>query len=509
MDKRLPVLLVAVLVVLGSGASETRASCDGPVPMSHYLDSYFLCEEFGPTGAFAYQQSDPAGVNTAAVDILCIAPDGTRCFGSGSGSGYDNQVTIETDWSNPGIAGCPLSPSGPQRVVAVVATGGFIAGSALIVSLSGADPDFGYIVEAAHPFDPASGLAFPLSCGETVAQASTSGGQVHLHFRHPPIHTDCDPESIGVLFLTACRDAFSPSLSFGPVYTRVQPCSDGVELRREFWTSTGVVPAADGWATIILDASPPGYCTFIGGTTVLNGVETGVVTGFVLSNVDCTDNDGDGYATCGGGGGDCDDHNAAVHPGATEICNGIDDNCDRQMDEGFDLDGDGIADCFDNCPAVANVGQENRDGDPIGDVCDNCPDVTNPDQLDTDFDTIGDSCDNCPTIPNVDQNPCVCSYCGLPNVTISFSSPLGKGSGLVTWNTVLEIDIVGFNVVEFTNKGERIQLNPALIRCEECITGIGHVYTYIIPKHRSGRNIFIEMLRLNGTVQVFGPAQRI
>jgi hypothetical protein len=34
-------------------------------------------------------------------------------------------------------------------------------------------------------------------------------------------------------------------------------------------------------------------------------------------------------------------------------------------------------------------------------------------------------------------------------------------------------------------------------------------YTYIIPKHRSGRNIFIEMLRVNGTIQVFGPAQRI
>ena len=51
--------------------------------------------------------------------------------------------------------------------------------------------------------------------------------------------------------------------------------------------------------------------------------------------ITCTDADGDGYFAEGGtcGSVDCNDNNAAVHPGATEVCNGIDDNCNGQIDE--------------------------------------------------------------------------------------------------------------------------------------------------------------------------------
>ncbi|MCK6526288.1 S8 family peptidase [Myxococcota bacterium] len=43
-----------------------------------------------------------------------------------------------------------------------------------------------------------------------------------------------------------------------------------------------------------------------------------------------TDADGDGHDA----GADCDDSDPAVHPGATETCDGVDDDCDGTVDEG-------------------------------------------------------------------------------------------------------------------------------------------------------------------------------
>lgn len=47
------------------------------------------------------------------------------------------------------------------------------------------------------------------------------------------------------------------------------------------------------------------------------------------------DIDGDGYVSTTDGGDDCDDSDAHVNPGAVEVCNAIDDNCDTNVDEGY------------------------------------------------------------------------------------------------------------------------------------------------------------------------------
>ncbi len=66
-----------------------------------------------------------------------------------------------------------------------------------------------------------------------------------------------------------------------------------------------------------------------------------------------------------------------------------------------DADSDGVPDERDNCPAIANAGQENSDADTKGDACDNCPNVPNEDQADDEGDGLGNECDVPPNEPSV------------------------------------------------------------------------------------------------------------
>ena len=526
---RIRLVTPACLLMMVCTAAAAWAVCPFSIPMYH-IQTYWSCADTFAASALAYQISDPLRVNTGTEDIACEAAGGA-CFGD-SGAMGDGRVTIETDWGNPGVSGCPALQE-PNRVVIVLQASD---GEGMVVSLSGADPSLGYLVELAHPSDPGTGYAAPLTCGRnrpTLISAIDNGSAgtvtVNLHLTPPAVYSDCDPDSFAAALGMTCPDGFRADPSVARIVLNEDSCGQPVDLRRTAWGDAAVLPDAGGNVSLTLPRRPSNECVSIGYTANIGGAESGAVVGSLrLAGFGCPDQDQDGFSACRG---DCNDRNPAIHPGAPEACNGIDDDCDGAIDETAtspDGDGDGVPDGCDNCPDVPNPGQEDGDGDFVGDACDNCPATPNrnqedadadrvgtacdncptdpnPDQRDTDFDGVGDVCDNCPLFPNPNQGPQDC-HCDPSAPTISFSSPVGRGSGLVSWVTCPEFDLAGFNIVAIDQQGNRTQLNPVLIPCEECVTGVSHAYSSTIPKHKGGRNIFLEVLRLNGTVAVIGPA---
>ena len=81
------------------------------------------------------------------------------------------------------------------------------------------------------------------------------------------------------------------------------------------------------------------------------GGAASLTEGSAFALAPCADVDGDGAfdAACANVGDDCNDNNANVFPGNTEICDGLDNDCDAATPETSDNDGDGVSSCLGDC----------------------------------------------------------------------------------------------------------------------------------------------------------------
>lgn len=161
--------------------------------------------------------------------------------------------------------------------------------------------------------------------------------------------------------------------------------------------------------TYYLDADGDGY----GSNTSISSCLTSPPTSYVTNNTDCNDN------------------NASVHPSMAEVCDGLDNDCNGQIDDGLmittyyldsDLDGYGIASTtLDTCATTAPTGYAAL----VGDCDDSNPNI-NPGFSEL-CDGIDNNCDG-----NADENLPLNTYYedadgdgyGNPNSTIQNCGPV-------------------------------------------------------------------------------------
>jgi len=181
---------------------------------------------------------------------------------------------------------------------------------------------------------------------------------------------DTDNDADGVSFCAGdCNDNDATQFP-----GNVETC-DGVDNDCDGSVDEGSAcsPDADGDGVTIAqgDCDDTDASVFPGAAEICGDIIDNDCDGFVDEGCSGVDADGDGVTVAQG---DCDDNNGNTYPGATEICDGIDNNCDGQVDE-HDIDADGDTytvcggDCDDTDPTT-NPGAAEICGDGIDNDCD-------------------------------------------------------------------------------------------------------------------------------------------
>jgi hypothetical protein len=180
------------------------------------------------------------------------------------------------------------------------------------------------------------------------------------------------PDADGDGFTVCNGDCNDSNYAVSPIMWDI--CGDGMDNDCSGLVDEdcgGVCPDADsdGWGVCMgdCDDSPAtGAARYPGAAEICDGLDNncdGVIDNTCgFGGYNGADPDGDGWTTCQG---DCDDWNPAVNPGAAEICDWFDNDCDGAVDEGCtaacpDLDGDGYSVCAGDCDDEPILGGASR-----------------------------------------------------------------------------------------------------------------------------------------------------
>ena len=181
----------------------------------------------------------------------------------------------------------------------------------------------------------------------------------------------------------------------------------------------------------------------------------------IISNyaaADCLDNDGDTYGItfgagdgCLGGAEDCNDNDAFINPGATELCgNGVDDNCNAVVDEGnccADFDHDGYGN-----PGSGACTKQGVD-------CNNNNPLINPGVSESTFDLCIDGIDNnCNGLVDRDDSACAEFYPAQAKAPgQGDQEEAEEGTGACTLSSPVWTNVEG-EVLASTKPGDEISL---------------------------------------------------
>jgi len=165
----------------------------------------------------------------------------------------------------------------------------------------------------------------------------------------------------------ASTDWTAPELEQLVAITLAVTADDGraTSFATDLVVGTGVDHDGDGFSLREGDCDDTNPAIYPGASDIADGLDNDC-DGLLDEGSPDADDDADGYSDLEG---DCNDADTGVYPGATELLNGIDDNCDGRVDEGtdaFDDDGDGYSedagDCNDLNTGVGPDAPETLDG---------------------------------------------------------------------------------------------------------------------------------------------------